>query len=122
RLAEPRGQRVTANRAGCRVVLPAGSRQVAANDALDRQHLEPPALGRASVRAESEQMVLTDLSGAGEPESGQAREDTTLVGYVGRQHDVERRDAVTGDEQQPLVVEGVELANLPAAHVECGLR
>ena len=59
---------------------------------------------------------------AREPEAGQAGEDTTFVGDVGREHDVEGGDAVAGDEQQPLVVEGVELANLAATNVQRGIR
>ena len=34
------------------IVLPARARNVAADDAFDRQHLEPPALARAPVGAQ----------------------------------------------------------------------
>ena len=57
RLREPGRQRVPADRAGREVVLPARAGEVAADDALDRQHLEPPALGRAPVVAQREQVV-----------------------------------------------------------------
>ena len=59
---------------------------------------------------------------AREPERGEAGEHAALVGDLGRQHDVERRDAVAGDEQQPLVVERVELAHLAAPDVDGRFR
>ena len=46
--------------------------------------------------------------------AGEPGEHAALVGDLGRQDDVERRDAVARDEQQPLVVERVELAHLAA--------
>ena len=57
-----------------------------------------------------------------EPERRQPGEHAALVGDLGRQDDVERRDAVARDEQQPLVVEREDLAHLAAAEVDCGLR
>ena len=40
--AEARGQLDPADRAGGLIVLPPGARDVAANDALDREHLQAP--------------------------------------------------------------------------------
>ena len=104
------------------VVLPAGARQIAADDDLDRKHLEAPALERAAVLAQREQMVRDELPRPREPERRQAGEHPPLVGDLGRQDHVEHRDPVGGDEQQALVVERVELAHLAAADVDGGLR
>ena len=51
--------------------------------------------------------------------AGQAGQHASLVGDLGREDDVEGRDAVRCDEQQPLVVECVELADLAATDVHC---
>ena len=48
RLAQPGRQRVAADRPGGAVVLPAGADQVAADDALDRQHPQAPGQHRAA--------------------------------------------------------------------------
>ena len=52
-----------------------------------------------------------------EPEPREAGQHAALVGDLGRQHDVEGRDPVARDEQQALVVEGVDLAHLAAGDV-----
>ena len=57
RLAQPLRQRVARRLPAALVVLPAGAGEVAANDAFDRQHLEPPAFGRAAVLADAQQVV-----------------------------------------------------------------
>ena len=115
-------QPVPADRARAPVVLPAGAGEVAADDALDRQHLEPPALHRPAVVPDGEQVVRAELARAREPERRQAAEHAALVGDLGRQDDVERRDPVARDEQQAVVVERVELADLSAADVHGGIR
>src|SRR4051794_12820837 len=104
------------------VVLPARAREVAAHDALDREHLEAAALRRAAVFAQRKQVVRHELARAREPEPGEAGEHASLVGDLGRQDYVEGRDAVAGDEEQALVVECVELADFPAADVRRGFR
>ena len=118
RLDQPGGQRVAADLAGGEVVLPARAGEVAADDALDRQHLEPPALGRAAVLAQREQVVRDELACPREPEAREPGQHAALVGDLRRQDDVEGRDAVARDEQQALVVERVELADLAAADVQ----
>ncbi len=110
----PAGRRVAADRPGREVVLPARAGEVAPHDALDRQHLETLALGRAAVVAQREQVVRHEMPRAREPVRREARQHAALVGDLGRQHDVEGRDPVAGDEQQPVVVERVELADLAA--------
>src|SRR5207247_1192204 len=95
---------------------------VAADDAVERQHLEPPALRRATVRPDAEQVVGDELARPLEPERGQPREHAALVRDLGRKDDVEDRDAVAGDEQQALVVEREQLANLAGTDVDRGFR
>jgi hypothetical protein len=86
---------------------------VAAHDALEREHLEPTALGRAAVGLQARAGGSDDRARAREPERREAGQHAALVGYLGRQHDVEGRDPVARDEQQPLVVERVQLATFP---------
>src|SRR6202011_5311927 len=114
RLDEPARQLVPADGTRAHVVLPARAGEVAAYDALDREHLEPPAFRRPPIGAEGEQVIRDDRARPREPEPRQAGEHAPLVWDLGGEHDVERRDAVAGDEQQPLIVERIELANLPA--------
>ena len=116
-LGEPGRQPVAADLARGPVVLPAGAREVAAHHALDRQHGEPPALRRAPVRSEREEVIRADRAGAGEPERGEAGQHTPLVGDLGGQHDVERGDAVRGHEQQAVVAERVQLPHLAASEM-----
>ncbi len=73
RLDEPGRQPVAADLAGREVVLPARAGEVAADDALDREHLEPPALGRAPVGAEREQVVRDDRGRSARTRSPRAR-------------------------------------------------
>ena len=110
----PAGSSVAADRAGREVVLPARAGEVAADDALDRQHLEAPALGRAAVAPQREQVVRHEVARLREPERREPGEHAALVGDLGRQHDVEGRDPVARDEQQAVVVERVQLADLAA--------
>ncbi len=121
-LGEPGGQRVPADLAGGAVVLPARSGEIAANDAFDREHLEPAALGRASVVGEREQVVRDDPGGLGEPEPGEPGQHAPLVGDLGGQYDVERGDPVARDEQQTFLVERVDLTDLSARDVAESFR
>src|SRR5581483_3075699 len=122
RLDEARREAMTADLSGREVVLPSGPGEVPADDAFDREHLEPAALRRAAVRTETEQVVRDEVAGLREPVPGEAGEDASLVRDLGRQHDVERRDAVARDEQQPVVVEREEFTDLAAAEVRRGTR
>ena len=105
---------MAADRAGREVVLPAGAGEVAADDALDRQHLEPAALGRAAVVAQREQVVRDELARRANQNAERPVSTRPLSGISVGQDDVERRDPVARDEQQPVVVERVELADLAA--------
>src|SRR5439155_18750810 len=117
-LDEPRRQLMAADGAALAVVLPTRAGEIAAYDALERQHLEPPAFGRAPVGPQREQMVRHDPARAREPEPGQSCQDASLVGDLGREDDVERRDPVAGNEQEPPGDELEQLANLPAPNVD----
>ena len=55
--------------------------------------------------------------GVVEEEHAHRGQDATLVGYLVVEDEVERRDAVAGDEQQVVVVDAVELANLAAGQM-----
>ena len=88
------------------VVLPARARDVAAHDALDRQHLQaahdqrPPARLRRHALGRRDHVVGDDLPGLLEPEHRQPREHLALVGDRRRVDRVVRRDAVARDHQQ----------------------
>ena len=56
----------------------------------------------------------------GEPEARQAGQHPALVGDLGRQDDVEGRQAVRRDEQQPVLAERVQVAHLAAADERAG--
>src|SRR6185503_18066995 len=103
------------------VVRPAGSREVATDDDLDGKHLEPATLERAAVVAQRDEMVRDEMARPCEPERRQPCEYPSLVGDLGGEDDVERRDAIAGDEHEPVVAERVEVAHLAAAEVQ-GLR
>jgi hypothetical protein len=86
RLLEARGQRDPADRPALPVVLPAGSREVAAHDALDGEHLELLDEQAASARLAGDvgvgdEVVRADLRRARKPERRQAREHLALVGH-----------------------------------------
>ena len=49
-----------------------------------------------------------------EPEGAQLRQHTPLVGDARAEHVVERRDAIGGDNQQPLGVHVVHVTDLAA--------
>ena len=124
------------------VFLPARAREVAAHDGFDRQHLcasadhhppaqivERPEVGRSNARSPGigeealdepvrigrDEVVRDDRRGLGEPEARQPGEHPALVGDRRGQDDVERADPIGGDEQQPTVVERVQVADLAGA-------
>ena len=116
-LLQAGGQLDAGDRARALVVLPARARDVAAHDALDRQHLQPldpqraPALvGRHAVGG-GEEVVGHDLLRQPEPQDGEARQDLALVRDRRRMDDVVGRDPVGGDHQQ-VAVQVVDLADL----------
>ena len=117
RLAQPLGQRVPADRAARAVVLPARACEIAAHDALDRQHLEPPALHRAAVVADREHVVRDDPASRvnQKPESPVSTRPLSGISVGRMTSKVEIRSL--RDEQQALVVERVDLADLPGSDV-----
>src|SRR5439155_13325884 len=79
RLAQAFGQSMPTDFAASAVVLPARPGEIAADDALDREHLETAALHRAAVVADGEHVVRDDRSEGREPVAREARQDTPLV-------------------------------------------
>jgi hypothetical protein len=67
-------------------------------------------------------MVRDKLLRPREPERGETGEHAALVRDLGRKDHIEGRDPVGGDEQQALVVEGVQLAHLAAGEMDRSLR
>ena len=118
------------------VLLQSRADEIAARDALHRHDLallhDHAAAAQLVVRADLvrealevglEQMVL-ELREAAEPEVRDLREDRALVRDARREHDVERGDAIGGDEEV-AVAEVVDVADFAAAgerEGEVGLR
>ena len=118
-LHEPGRELVAADRAGRAVVDPARAGEVSADDDLDGEHLESSALERPAVGPQGERVVRDEVRESREPEGREPGQDAPLVGDLGGQHDVEGRDAVRRNEQQPVRPEGIELPDLPASDVHC---
>ncbi len=118
-LLEPVREAVSADHSGLAVVLPPRPGEVSADHALDREHLEPRAHHRPAVLAQVAEVVRHDVAGAREPERREPGEDASLVRNRRPQHDVEGRYAIARDERERLLVQRVDLANLPATDVDC---
>src|SRR5262249_38423052 len=58
------------------------------------------------------EVVRYQMLRAREPEVGDAVEDSTLAGNGIRQHDIERRQPVGGDDQHRRIIERVDVAHL----------
>ena len=126
--AEAGRQLDAADRAGLLVVLPSGPGEIAAHDALYGKHLrsldEHAATGELTeIRLQvagklggvcGDEMVRDDGLEEVEPEEGELGKDLSLVGYSAAQNMVEGGDAVAGDEEELIVGEGVDVANLAA--------
>jgi hypothetical protein len=132
-------QRDAADGAVGAVLLPAGARQVAADHDLDRQHVRPaaehhpaaqlrpaertrPAIGRRPepavgqvVRVGREQVVGNDAGRLDEPEAREAGQDAALVRDRRREHDVEGGQPVAGDEQEAVLPDREQVADLARA-------
>ena len=59
-------------------------------------------------------MVGNDVFEEIEPEQRKLGEHSSFLRNASRQHVVERRDAIGGNEQQVIVVDAVNVAHLPA--------
>ena len=131
----PAGSGHAAHGAASLVLLPAAARQVAAHDALDGStSARRPSIIRPRSVVDDLRVAIGDLvrdvggirRDAGgsatidavsrEPEARQAGEHPALVRDRRRQHDVERRQPVRRDEQQPVVAHAVQVAHLARAH------
>jgi hypothetical protein len=121
------GQRDPAHRAALLVLGPAGSGQVAAHDALDRQHLQPHrehgAVGDLGGDRAGDEVVgdrIRTLREPVEPPSAEGGEQRALVGDPRLQREVEGAHAVGGDDQQAFVgriLRRVQVADLAGIQV-----
>ena len=109
------------------VLLPARAGEVAADDALDRVHLEPldpqRAAGDLVGDVGRDQVVGADVLGLAEPEDRHLGQHRALAGDRRRHHDVVGGDPVGGDHQQvvPVLVHVPDLAAVERLHFsQCG--
>ena len=114
-LEQVRRQLDPADRAAFLVFLPARAGEVAADDALDRVHLQPlhphRPFGDLLGDVLGDEVVGDDVRGQPEPEDRHPVQHLALVGDRRRHHHVVGGDAVGGDHQQ-VVVPLVDLADL----------
>ena len=111
------------------VVEQPGAGEVAAGHALDREHLEPLAHDRAAGdgvgHVGGDDVVGHQVGQLVEPPQRHPGQDLALVGDGGVEDEVEGRDPVAGDHQQPAGVlagvEPVEVAHLAGVEVRGAL-
>ena len=100
-----------------------GAGQVAAGHGLHRQHLELLHDQRPAEHLLRDALVVgwacqvVGRLDVVEEEDAHRGQDAALVGYLGVEDVVVRRDPIGGDEQQVLVVDAVQLANLAAGQM-----
>jgi hypothetical protein len=102
------------------VLLPARSGEVAADDALDGNHVQllddQGATGDIRRYVGAHEVSRHDVAELAEPPRGQLREDGALAGNRRGQHVVVRRDVVSGQQQELVVGERVQLTDLAGVH------
>ena len=123
RLDQTGGQVDTADRSGVLIVEQSGAGEIAAGHALHRHHVESPNNQRAAQHLGRDARVI---GRAGqmigrvhqiEEEDTHRRQDAALIRNFGAENEVEGRDPVGRDEQQVLVIDAIELADLAAGQV-----
>jgi hypothetical protein len=111
---------------GLLIVLPARAGEVAADNAFDRKHFGSLDHHAAPVQLREkglefagkmcgirgDEMVWNDGLEEVEPKEGELGKYPAFVWYAAAQNVVKGRDAVGGDEEEPLLREGVYVANL----------
>jgi len=121
---------VTAHLPGSLIVFPAGTRQIAAHDTLDREDFSPPNQhrptaqlarvfandGRHFLNFSCQQVVGNDVRELCEPETRERREHFAFAFDRGRQNAIESRDTIRGDDQQTIFRDGVNVANLTTTY------
>ena len=135
-LLQPGGQRLAVHGAAGLVLLPGRAREVAADDALDREHLglaaqHDPA-GQVGIGLGDAGGEVGDVGGdevaAGhvaerlEPEGRDRGEHAALVEDRLVEHDVEGGEPVGGDHQELVVADGVDVPDLAGVQVGQGER
>ncbi len=105
----PGGKLDAAHRARLLIFFPAGARQIAARHAFDVEHiraLHPHRaafeFGREARHIRAEQMIGHGVAQQIEPEKAHLRQHAPFFGDAGGQDVIEGRNAVGGDNQQPL--------------------
>jgi hypothetical protein len=131
-LLEAGGQVDAADGAGVLVVLPAGADHVATHHGLDGQrgqaldhqraaaHLVALVGGHHGFGVDAGELVGDDVAELGEPEVGHGHQHATLARNRIREDDVEGRQAVGGDDEQRVGIDGVDVAHLAAAQQGAG--
>ena len=131
---EALGQHVAAHNTALLVVDPARAGNVAADNRLDRHHVElahehAPALEQRRVllarlghlvHVVGDHVVLALEAARGEvaqPEGGELVEDFALSGHAVLHHDVEGGEAVGDHEEQPLAVDLEDITHLALAEL-----
>ena len=128
RLLEPGRELDAAGLSARLVVAPARTDQVAAYDRLDRQRSEPAYDQRPPLELLGERRVVDDVADgdvrqvvfdqvghAPKPEQRDLRQDLALARHRVGQDDVVGRQPVGRDNQQVIVVDAVDVADLATA-------
>ena len=132
-LLQVRRQPGSVHRAAGAVLLPRRPGDVAADDALHREHLrfggqhDPPRQiglcrrllhrGRQVVERRGDEVAGHHAGQLAEPEGRHGGQDPALVRDRLGHDDVERRDAIARHHQQSVIADGVDVANLAGVDV-----
>ena len=114
-----------ADAAGFPVIVPAAADQIAAHDGFERQGFEPARHHRAAdhwralirigdglLQSGVRLMVRDDVAGAVEPEIRHIGQHPALVGNRRRQHHIEGRQPIGGDDQDLVIPDRIHVADL----------
>jgi hypothetical protein len=118
--AQPLGECQSGDGARLAVLLPARPGEVAADDALDGDHVEllddQGAAGDIRRYVGADEMGRHDVAELAEPPRRQLREDGALARDRRGEHAIVGRDVVSGQQQELVVGERVQLTDLSGVH------